>query len=382
MRIGLITLYRGYNYGSSLQAYALKTYIERLGYHTDIIWERQGAQAGRDIRMDKILRMFTRSIFRPNLLKETLKGYLGNFHNAPSDEIKQKYLNFTNQQLHVHALTNKQLKEYANSATTLAVVCGSDQIWKVNAANVDPLYYLQFVPKNKRVAYAPSFGGASVPNYNKKIIASYLKSIPNITVREKSGINIVQQLTGRRVKSALDPTLLIDWHEFIKPENDKYILMYFLDEPSKSLLKRIVRNARSKKMKVFAIPHKFDEYNDYPEIQLKSVGPAEFPSIIANAQCIYTDSFHGTAFSVNLNRPFWTLQRNYKSFKSQSFRITDFLKLVGLFDNYIIKQDQAHFNADFPNIDFEPVNETLEAQRKASHKYLIDSFNDCLQKSN
>ncbi|WP_265481518.1 hypothetical protein [Lactiplantibacillus plantarum] len=40
MKIGLVTLYRGYNYGTSLQAYALKTYLEQLGYETDIIWKR------------------------------------------------------------------------------------------------------------------------------------------------------------------------------------------------------------------------------------------------------------------------------------------------------------------------------------------------------
>lgn len=330
MRVGLVTLYRGYNYGTSLQAYALKTYLEQLGYETDIIWKSEGAYSGRDIRLEKLFRMFKRSIFRPNLLKETVKGYVGNFHNAPSKEIKQKYLDFTEQKLKVHALSNKQLKEFAASPKTLAVVCGSDQIWKVNAANVDPMFYLQFVPKCKRVAYAPSFGGAAVPNYNKKIISKYLTSIPYISVRENSGIDVVYQLTGGKVDSVIDPTLLIDWHEFIKPNKDNYILLYFLDEPSDFVLKKIVEVARKKRLNIYAIPHQFNKYNQYPEIQLKSVGPLEFPSIIANASCVYTDSFHGTAFSVNLNRPFMTFQRNYKSFKSQSARITNFLELFNL----------------------------------------------------
>lgn len=380
MRIGLVTLYRGYNYGTSLQAYALKTYIERLGYKTDIIWKSEGAHSGRDIRFEKLFRIFGRSIFRPNLLKETLKGYLGNFRNAPSEEIKKKYLDFTEQKLKIHALTNKQLKSYANSVETLSVVCGSDQIWKVNGANVDPMFYLQFAPEYKRVAYAPSFGGASVPNYNKKIISKYLKSIPNITVREKSGIKIVSQLTGRKVKSVLDPTLLIDWHELIKPVNKKYILMYFLDEPSESVLQEIVKIAKAKGEKIYAIPHKFDEYNKYSEIQLKSIGPAEFPSIIANADCIYTDSFHGTAFSVNLNRPFWTFQRNYKSFNSQSFRITDFLELVGLSSQYVTKDQQLQFEASFPELKYKGVNDLLNKQREIAKDYLITSFKNCMYK--
>lgn len=375
MRVGLVTLYRGYNYGTSLQAYALKSYIEKMGYQTDIIWKSEGAHSGRDIRMEKIARMFKRSVFRPNLLKETLKGYLGNFLNAPTKEVKQKYLDFSEQQLQIKALTNKQLRAFVNSSETLAVVCGSDQIWKVNAANVDPMFYLQFVPEYKRVAYAPSFGGASVPSYNKKIISRYLDSIPNITVREKSGIKIVQQLIGRKVQSVIDPTLLIDWHELIKPIDEKYILMYFLDEPSDFILRKIVKIARNKGLKIYAIPHKFSKYEKYPEINLKLIGPAEFPSIIANASCVYTDSFHGTAFSVNLNRPFWTFQRNYKSFKSQSSRITDFLDLVGLSAQYVIQVNQSNF--DFPSIDFENVNKILADQRKISKKYLLNSFKKC-----
>lgn len=374
MRVGLVTLYRGYNYGTSLQAYALKTYLEQLGYETDIIWKSEGAHSGRDIRLEKLFRMFKRSIFRPNLLKETVKGYLGNFHNAPSKEIRQKYLDFTEQNLKVHALSNKQLREFAASPKTLAVVCGSDQIWKVNAANVDPMFYLQFVPKYKRVAYAPSFGGAAVPNYNKKIISNYLTSIPYISVRENSGIDVVYQLTGRKVDSVIDPTLLIDWHEFIKPNKDNYILLYFLDEPSDFVLKKIVEVARKKQLNIYAIPHQFNKYNQYPEIQLKSIGPLEFPSIIANANCVYTDSFHGTAFSVNLNRPFMTFQRNYKSFKGQSARITNFLQLFNLSSRYITLQQQTCFNPDFPRINFKSVDQVLKSQRTKSYKYLTNAF--------
>ncbi len=376
MKIGLVTLYRGYNYGTSLQAYALKTYLEQLGYETDIIWKREGSHSGRDIRFEKLFRMFKRSILRPNLLKETVKGYLGNFHNAPSKEIKQKYLEFTEQKLKVHALSNKQLKEFASSPKTLAVVCGSDQIWKVNAANVDPMFYLQFVPKRKRVAYAPSFGGASIPDYNKKIISKYLKSIPYISVREKSGVDVVYRLTGKKVESVIDPTLLIDWHELIKPIKEDYVLLYFLDEPADSVLKKVVEVARKKQLKICAIPHQFEKYNKYPDIHLKSVGPLEFPSIIANASCVYTDSFHGTAFSVNLNRPFMTFQRNYKSFKSQSSRITNFLELFNLSIQYITLEQQKDFNPDFPQIDFGNVNQVLKKQREKSYKYLTNTFSD------
>lgn len=151
--------------------------------------------------------------------------------------------------------------------------------------------------------------------------------------------------------------------------------MYFLDEPSDFVLRKIVKIARNKGLKIYAIPHKFGKYAKYPEINLRLIGPAEFPSIIANASCIYTDSFHGTAFSVNLNRPFWTLQRNYKSFKSQSSRITDFLDLVNLSDQYVTQENQS--SLELPGLDFENANKILNKQRKISRKYLSDAFKKC-----
>lgn len=375
MKVGLVTLYRGYNYGTSLQAYALQSYIEKLGYETSIIWKKTGAHAGRDIRPEKLFRMVRRTVLRPTLLMDTLKGYYGNFHNSPNNKIKQKYLKFNGQRLNICGMTNKQLKDFAKADDTLAVVCGSDQIWKANAANVDPIFYLQFVPEHKRVAYAPSFGGTHVPSYNAKIISKYLKSIPNIAVREESGVDIVRKLTGRTVKTVIDPTLLIDWHEFIKSINENYVLLYFLDEPSDKVLDHILKRAKEKNLKIYAIPHKFEKYNKYSDIQLKLIGPQEFPSIIANASCVYTDSFHGTVFSINLNRPFWVFERNYKSFKSQSTRITDLLKVFNLSDQYITKNSNSELT--FPRLDFVEVNKILDDQRDISKKYFLNSFENC-----
>ncbi len=210
MQVGLVTLYRGYNYGTSLQAYALKQFISSLGYKTKIIWLEEGANKGRDIRLGKIGKMLWRCFLHPQLLKHTFLSYKNSFSKTLSPAIKTKFLEFADTMLQIKGLSAEQLKIFAQDKNTLAVVCGSDQIWSAIAANIEPLYFLRFAPKQKRVAYAPSLGSKNVPSYNKKILAKYISEIPFVSVREESGAHIVKELTDKDVTVLVDPTLLLD----------------------------------------------------------------------------------------------------------------------------------------------------------------------------
>ena len=191
MRVGIITLYRGYNYGTSLQAYALKKYIASLGYDAQIIWSKENTTAGRDIRIGKIIRIVRRSCFRPKLFKHTFLGYKNSIAAEIPTSIKRRFLEFTQRELQVEGMSMRNLKKFASSEKTVAVVCGSDQIWSAAGANVEPLYFLRFVPREKRVAYAPSFGSSTVPSYNRNLLKKYLEDIPKISIREEQGAKII-----------------------------------------------------------------------------------------------------------------------------------------------------------------------------------------------
>lgn len=64
-KISITTVYKGFNYGSSLQAYASKLYFSSLGYDSEIIGYRDGFLKGRDIRFKVII--FLRIFWRPSL---------------------------------------------------------------------------------------------------------------------------------------------------------------------------------------------------------------------------------------------------------------------------------------------------------------------------
>lgn len=372
-KVGIITLYRGYNYGTSLQAYALKTVIREMGYDAQLLWTKENAHSGRDIRLDKLARMAVRLALHPELRKRAIRGYQKSFGMSLEPVIKKAFLDFEAEELNVQGLSRHSLKAYAKDPGTQAVVCGSDQIWSAAAANVEPLYYLRFVPNEKKVAYAPSFGSSIVPDYNKRIIGKYLSDFPCVSVRESQGAEIVKKLTGRTVPVVLDPTLLLRWEQWEQRQTAPYLLLYFLNEPSEAVVKRIVDLQQREHCRVCALPYRFEQYRQIPNIEYPSAGPKDFVSLVRNAKCVFTDSYHGTAFSVNFQVPFWTFARNYgREVAEQSGRITDFLDMLGLRQQYVHGEEIHSFQ--LPEVDFQIAGSILKEQIQLSKAFLREAL--------
>lgn len=98
---------------------------------------------------------------------------------------------------------------FAKQETTYCCICGSDQVWNTIALYLAPVKFLQFVPYDKRIAYAPSFGENMIPASLRKILTKYLSSIPEISIRENSGSMIIKNLIGIDVPVVLDPVFLL-----------------------------------------------------------------------------------------------------------------------------------------------------------------------------
>ena len=368
-KVGLITLYRGYNYGTSLQAYALKFVIHQLGYDVDIIWTNENAHAGRDIRIKKIVRMAIRMAFHPKLGMNTIRAYKSNLSLDMAETIKKSFLNFEMNYLQVKGLGSKALRSFAYSDSTKAIICGSDQIWSATTTNIEPLYYLRFAPPKKRIAYAPSFGADAVPRYNRKRIKKYLNDIPLISVREIQGARIVKELIGKEVPVVLDPTLLIDWsHWKYNDQMEEYILVYFLDCPSAKIIEKIKRVQEQTELKVIAFPYKFVEYDSLRNVEYATVDPKAFVGLVMHAKCVYTDSFHGTAFSINFNIPFYVFSRSHAWGRSQVSRIESMLTLFHL-NNQYIESAEANYDS-IPELDFTLSNHLLDEERRKSMDWL------------
>lgn len=363
-KIGICTLYTGYNVGSSLQAYATKEYLKNKGYDSKILKIKGSIVKGRDIRVKKLFITIIRMFIFSNKKLSVIKSFFENKKKSFNEKTIQKFDKFYIENLQPIEISYSNLKKESLKNKWDAFICGSDQIWNSTAFYVDPFYYLQFVSKNKRIAYAPSFGRDYLPDYNKSIIKKYIGSIPYISVREATGKRIIDSMMNRNVEICLDPTFLLKKEEWIKilnlkkEERKKYIFCYFLNEPSKKVLKFISNVSKNNNFDVVF----FNKGNK----DVLYGGPIDFLNLLYNANIVFTDSFHGTAFSINFNKEFYVFERQYIT-DNQSTRIISLLDMFNLSKRYEL------YNID-KKIDYKNINLTLEEKRKSSEKYLEESI--------
>ncbi|MGQ7318910.1 polysaccharide pyruvyl transferase family protein [Streptococcus suis] len=374
-KIGISTVHTGFNYGSALQAFASKVILQELGYQGVNISLKGSIMKGRDVRLKKIVVIALRLLRQPHNIKKRVSVYGDNISKSYSERTKELFINFRNDKIEPYSCTWNQLKCLAKNDDYKAFLCGSDQIWNSEALYVDPQYYLRFAPKDKRIAFAPSFGRDKIANYNKDIITKYIKDIPNLSVREESGVAIIKELTNKDATHLIDPTLVLDakkWDEYLELQeipldNQKYILAYFLNEPSDYAKECIKNLAEKHKLKVIALPYQ-REVIDWLDFA-PDAGPVEFVQYVKNASYVFTDSFHGTAFAVNYEVPFNTFERQYGSAGKQSSRLVSFLKLVSLENRFNPSMELL----DTP-IDFRESKFVLESERQKSLDYLLKAL--------
>lgn len=370
-RVLLTTLFSGYNYGSSLQAYATKCLIEDLGYDC-ILVARRSLLKGRDIRLGKLITILWRTLLTAD--PKTLMAYKSSYQKSLIGDSAQRFEAFENQYLQPKRFSWNGLKNEAKDA--VACVAGSDQLWDPTSLYIDPLYYLRFVVKYKRVSFATSMGHNFISHYNKKKLKRWISEFQRISVREDSGVRLIKDLCGRKVLQVLDPTLLLDgdmWRSklTVSKLEEKYILAYFLDEPSEKAKNCIRRLKEKLQCQVIAIPYEHADMNYANKVV--PTGPLDFLSLVDNAEIVVTDSFHGTAFSINLHTPFFVFDRNYGTAHSQNSRVESILKKVNLMNRY----EPAEERTDELTVEFSNSDEILNTEREIAKMYLSESIESC-----
>lgn len=371
--IFIVTAHTGYNYGTYLQAYAMKKFMSKFADNVDIIWEKSLGPNGRDFRINKIVTIIFRTVINCRQLSNIGQGYSKNFKAAPSEKTKALFDKFSKDYLKINELSNFQMRRIAYTNTTKAVITGSDQVWNASSMYPDPLYYLQFVPKLKRIAYAPSFGRATIPNYNKKIIKKYLKSIPAISVREEAGAQIVKDLIGYEAPIVPDPTLIVDWTEWFAREKEDYLLLYFLDEPIEKVILDIKNIQMKTSLKIKVMLHAFDNYNEFEDFELLEGGPKEFVEMISKARFVCTDSFHASIFSMLSHTCFYTYERNYGKVDSQNSRLETLLEHYNLLNRLRKKPGEETLIIQY---DMEHISQVRKEDIRRAYKYMEWALNN------
>lgn len=278
---------------------ALCEAVKKLGFESEIIWEQGNVSKNYDFRPHKIFMTALKLLTHPFLTIGVLKSMKEVKSKPVSEEKAQKFDAFVDDCITQRLFSKKELSQIAKGNEFAKFICGSDQVWCSTTMYVDPLMYLRFAPKAKRIAYAPSIGRDYIPTYNQRQMKKYISEIPYVSIREEEGKKIIKDLTGRDVPVVLDPTLLLtreDWVKLAKSEiqsNDKYAILYFLDEPEELNQKQIMKFLRNNHLSAFSIGQNFSNVEKAENIKCPSCGPKDFLSLIRDAEIVITDSYHG-----------------------------------------------------------------------------------------
>ena len=245
-------------------------------------------------------------------------------------------------------------------------ITGSDQVWNLwrHTKTEADYYYLSFMPREKRVCYAPSFGFSEFPESDYEFHKQGLLGLDCISCREQEMIPMIKSISGKDARLVLDPTLLLtaeQWREYETAPGydvpDKYVLCYFLGNKPGDYMEAIREAAGS-----------------LPVISLLDIGdkahipsdPGAFLWLIDHADFVCTDSFHGTAFSVNFGKEFMAFRRRQKGMEDMFGRIDSLLTHLGITDH--IYGEGVRVRPE--PVDYDDAYSKLEALRESSMDYL------------
>ena len=309
MKIGIVTQPLHANYGGVLQNYALQQVLKRMGHDVWTIdyrkydWLNWADMAWR-------------------VLAHKLLGHKVKFGRTPAEQrqFEMPLRRFVNRYMQLTVPRTKKFTKHTVRRYALdALVVGSDQVWRP-VYNYDIrdcfLKFAQGLPV-KRVAYAASFG-TDAWEFTKEQTAecaALAKEFDGISVREKSGVGLCRDRLGVEAVHVLDPTLLLQAEDYAAlckdiPRRKPFVFAYILDKNEEKL--QAIRRFAEQRGLPYYIKGADEGVSMDDTIEL-------WLSYFRDAAFVITDSFHGTAFTINFNKDFYVFgnaQRGNSRFDS------------------------------------------------------------------
>ena len=360
MKIKTITCHDVYNFGASLQAYALMKYLKDIGNEVEIV-DYKPAYLKFDLWA--IGPKWKRNI----LLKILYFSYVVPKRLCMKKR-RSKFDLFTRQKLRTTNRTYSSFHELKKDPPLADIFfAGSDQIWNTELPNgKDPSFYLDFVKANSiKASYAASFSVSKINPEIRNFVREKLQGLDYISVREETGIEILKNLGFENGRVVIDPVFLlgkIEWETLaVSPTNDqKYIFVY--DQENNPLIKKYaLKIAKKYDMKIFAVESLYPML--YADRKIRYASPEDFIGLVMNCEICLTNSFHCMAFSLIFNKKFYLFKRTQKV----NSRMTDLLKYLNL-TNRIADGDYEMIQ--LTEIEYSKVNELIDRKKAYSITYL------------
>ena len=345
--IGVLTIPNAENYGSILQAFAMKIWFKENNCDVDVINYYPEYLKGR----------YSLFKIQKGNMERKIKSIIACYINLPFNIVKKvKFYRFRVNYIKINSerVTNaSQISEYET------VVVGGDQLWNTRITKKNKLFFLENCKCKNKIAFSVSMGYTDRTEEEKKFYEKYINNFDNIYIREKYDVNYINTIWNKKdCEYVLDPTLLIDKNTWIKCCGDriikcKYVLVYSFND-DENIIQTAKKISIEKGLPIYIINSSFKKKNKYGFINLRGIGPKDFITLIRDAEYIITNSFHGTVFSIIFN----------KKFKCVPYLGTEG-RMISLLS--ILNLETTLKDIDF-NIDYDKVSDILENEKIKARK--------------
>lgn len=370
LKIGLITIIGYNNYGNKLQNYAVQTVLEDNEFEVNTIINPQC------IADYKYIKGHYKEKFKAMIKSSKLYYFQKKIQlNKLNDKTKiNKFLNFTKKNINVD---NFEIFPYTKNIPIIDdynyFIVGSDQVWNYNHYRGSWIDFLQFAPPEKRIAYAASIGLDEIPKEREEQFKKYISGMKYISVREQRAKEIIEELTDKKADVVLDPTLMLSAEQWakisVRPSIDipqKYILLYFLGKISDVRMSYIKEYAQKHEYSILDIDNLKDKENN-----IYVADPGEWVYLIANCQCMFTDSFHGCVFSIIHHKDFEVFHRikddgSDAGMFSRIETLTSMFKLKNRIQEENCYKNKPHITTE----EFSYVDNVIKYERERTYKLL------------
>jgi hypothetical protein len=336
-KVLIVTLCKSLNYGAYLQAFGLQEILRQRGLDPAFL----------------DLYDFKQNIKRfKSLFKKNDRNISGIFSF-------KKYLQFSSAEKEM--IFKKRVGEDVE-----AIFLGADEIWSLvnNTFEARPEFYGENILGVRKFSYAPSAGNTKIDiALENEVFQRGIRSLDKVSARDENTKKIADSiLGGKDVPLVLDPAFLCDFPVVHKPRTDRmpYAVVYTYGM-SKARVGEVKQYARKNNLKLIS-----PGFNNRWCDEVIMCSPFDFLSLIKNAECVITDTFHGTVFSIKY-------AKNFACYASGKTKIIGLLDELGLNDAIIKEGDLlscGKIATDYINC--EP---RLKALTRESNMYLDECVN-------
>lgn len=340
--VGIATFIQEINYGAVLQAFALGTYIQQLGYRVCYVDTKPVP--------DMCPHRPVKKLFYYAVVKRRI------------DTKRRVFAEFKNQWM--------ELTDCPDSVDIL--VCGSDQIWNTDiTGGFDPLFFGDLTKQN--IAYAASCGDVAVLQKNSALFAEKLQNFYAVSSRENDLADFVRETATMPCPVVCDPTFLLPIGAYQpletvkRPVKGDYLLVYQMNK--NAWVYKVAKDiAKKKKLKIVEINNNMFDYQLCAHKCYYSGEVGKFLALFKHASYVVTNSFHGTAFSLLYEKNFAVIKS-----RSRNSRIVDLCRTLGL-ENRVLEQAGQIPEWITADIDYKRVKENMLPYVATSQQYLKRSL--------